>query len=405
MTAYQFSQPWISKLRTNKNDEAMEFAHLRTYLQGIDDGTTSLFNLSALNASIGNLTITGSSTGLAYLPLIGGTMSGVINMGSAKITSMASGTVTGDAINFGQYQNARANILDNGGFEIWQRGTSFSAPASLSYLSDRWFNVTDEATNVTVTKETTTIDSVGLASMKVVVTSTGANHVWYVRQKIENYADYRGKQLSVSIRVNSNIASAIRLEVFDDVSGDNTSSYAGSSGTWETLTASITVSATATAITVQVGMITAGDKKNGTYYFDSAMLIQGSEAVSFVGTNPKVDLGRCQRFYQKSFPIATAPAQNAGVTGAICVKNPIALGDPSVYVDFKVTMRATPTVTTYNPSAANANWRNVTAGSDSTVSVDPATAIGDNGFLIATSGTVTTLGDVLAIHYSATADL
>lgn len=111
MTAYQFSQPWISKLKTPKNDEAMEWAHLRTYLQGIDDGTTSLFNLTALNASIGNLTVTGSTTGLAYLPLIGGTMSG--NIAFSPTTKGIVGTTTNDAATTGNIGEYIESIVTN----------------------------------------------------------------------------------------------------------------------------------------------------------------------------------------------------------------------------------------------------------------------------------------------------
>jgi len=47
--------------------------------------------------------VTGLAASLAlYLPLAGGTMSGVINMGGNKITNMASGTTTGDALQWGQ---------------------------------------------------------------------------------------------------------------------------------------------------------------------------------------------------------------------------------------------------------------------------------------------------------------
>lgn len=113
----------------------------------------------------------------------------------------------------------------------------------------------------------------------------------------------------------------------------------------------------------------------------------------------------CQRYLRKSFPRATAIAQNAGIAGAITIKNPIALGDPSVIVYFSPTMRATPTITTYNPSAANANWRDITAGSDVTVSVDPGGVLNDSSLLLATTGTVTTLGDILGIHYKADARL
>lgn len=134
-------------------------------------------------------------------------------------------------------------------------------------------------------------------------------------------------------------------------------------------------------------------------------LYAGTYIVPYSPRSFGTEFSLAQRYYRKSFPPGTAPAQSAGVAGAICVKNPIALGDPSTYVAFSPTMMATPSITTFNPSAANANWRDVTAASDVTVSVDPASALGPGGVLFATSGTITTLGDVLAIHYTAQSEL
>lgn len=117
------------------------------------------------------------------------------------------------------------------------------------------------------------------------------------------------------------------------------------------------------------------------------------------------ELSLCQRYFAKTIPQGTAVAQAAGSTGALTVKNPIASGAPSVYWSYPVTMRATPSVTTYNPSQSNGNWRNLTAGSDATLSLDPGTTIGQGGVLVAASGTVTSIGDILAIHATADARL
>lgn len=112
-----------------------------------------------------------------------------------------------------------------------------------------------------------------------------------------------------------------------------------------------------------------------------------------------------RRYYQKSFPAGTAPAQNAGVAGATCLQNPIAAGEPSTYVQANPILAASPTIVTFNPSATNANWRDVTAGADTTVSVDPSTAKSATGFEIATGATVTTLADNLCIHWTADSGL
>jgi hypothetical protein len=110
-----------------------------------------------------------------------------------------------------------------------------------------------------------------------------------------------------------------------------------------------------------------------------------------------------QRYYRKSFPQGTKPAQNAGTAGAACVTNPIANGQPSIALSFPP-MWGSPTVTTYNPSAANANWRDTTASSDVAVSV-PATATSAGGVLLATGAAIATLGDLACLHYTLDAGL
>ena len=106
MTAYQFSQPWLSVLGDKDHGmSASEWAHLRQYLQGIDDGTISIFNLHALNATIDAGTIAG------YLKLIGGTMSGAIAMGSNKVTGLAAASANGDALRYEQLFGGDLTII------------------------------------------------------------------------------------------------------------------------------------------------------------------------------------------------------------------------------------------------------------------------------------------------------
>jgi hypothetical protein len=103
--------------------------------------------------------------------------------------------------------------------------------------------------------------------------------------------------------------------------------------------------------------------------------------------------------YRKTFPLGTAPAQNAGLAGARCTAAPSAVaGTAGLYLPLDPPMAATPTLTTYNPSAANPNWRDTTAGSDVVVNPDPATAIGPTGVFIGTKTTALTPGDPLCLH-------
>ena len=63
-------------------------------------------------------------------------------------------------------------------------------------------------------------------------------------------------------------------------------------------------------------------------------------------------------------------------------------------------MRAAPTVTTYNPAAANANWRDTTNGTDRTVTV---TDLAENGFVM--TGAAGAAAALNYIHWQAAAEL
>lgn len=172
------------------------------------------------------------------------------------------------------------------------------------------------------------------------------------------------------------------------VSLSNGSNFQGTADTWN--------AANNTTTSGQTQLIS---NASATMEVTGLKLERGSLATPSWSVPTPDNFNKMKRFYWKTFAPGTAPAQNvASVVGALTVKNPIALGDPSLWVAFNPPMFASPTVVTYNPSAANANWRDITAGSDATVSVDPASTKGTTGVLIATSGTVTTLGDVLGIH-------
>lgn len=93
------------------------------------------------------------------------------------------------------------------------------------------------------------------------------------------------------------------------------------------------------------------------------------------------ELQAAQRYFQKTFPQGTAVQQNSGTSlGAIGYRatNAGAVNTGGIY-SYSATMRTAPTVTGYNPAAANANWRNFTDAADS--ASFSAEQIGDSGML------------------------
>jgi hypothetical protein len=81
-----------------------------------------------------------------------------------------------------------------------------------------------------------------------------------------------------------------------------------------------------------------------------------------------VTLGLCLPYYQKPFPYATAPSSNLGsFNGAVVtVTASTSAGSGAESVKFLPPMRATPTITTYNTKASNANWWDSTASASRT---------------------------------------
>lgn len=253
---------------------------------------------------------------------------------SGTVTQLQVSTITNVTSINGSFPNP--NILINGGFEFWQRGSSTTAAADGVYITDRWEIETNEATNVTISTDTTVLDS-GVYSAKVVITAAGASKYWRLRQSVENYQEYRGKTVSLSVRVNANTASAVRVMIRDSTSVTYSSFHTGG-GTWETLVATRTIDAATTFLSIYVGGYDVGDKKNGTYYYDSAMLVVGNKPIDFIPDNYQSELAKAQRYlYRINNPAASERTLFMGQA--------IDAGTSYGALSFPVTMRTSPTMT------------------------------------------------------------
>jgi len=192
-----------------------------------------------------------------------------------------------------QSPSNQPNILDNGGFDIWQRGNTFTNPATNVYTADRWMHGSaGTAPTATITKETSVTDGTATA-LKWNITSNAGNTQAYMLQYVENYLNLRGKTVTFSVRSNTS-ASGFLLGIYDGV-GINTVSIP-SNASYATYSVTLTVSASATQLFVFWGN-NAGAVPTGTFYLDSAMLTVGPNPAAFVPLHPQVDLARCQRYY------------------------------------------------------------------------------------------------------------
>ena len=133
----------------------------------------------------------------------------------------------------------------------------------------------------------------------------------------------------------------------------------------------------------------------------------GAVATSFDVRPYGTELALCQRYYESTFSIGSAPVQNGGGTNVLRISQTAAAGAPCrgfTWI-YKTTKRDTPsTITSYNPSAANANVRNFTRSNDATISgVTGINTIGITFSFISSAGSA--VGDDNGVGFSADAEL
>jgi hypothetical protein len=199
---------------------------------------------------------------------------------------------------------ARDSWLVNGGFDIWQRGTSFTLGAGAAYGPDRWgVNGIGSAT-INLVKDTSNADSASGACCAATYTHVAGSQL-NIQQTLtaaEN-PQLKGRVVSFSMRVRTAIAGMVRLGVYDGTVW-NYSPYHNGNGAYQTLTVSnITLGAAAAAWYVGLWWDSA---ISGLAYLDNAMLVIGSQAANYVPLHPADDLARCLRYYQRWAPASAS---------------------------------------------------------------------------------------------------
>lgn len=343
------------------------------------------------------------------------------------------------------------NPVINGSMEVWQRGTAFASAANGTYSADRWQWAQSGAGVVTLNRSTNvpTVAQAGVLfnySLEVDVTTADASiaagdyYALLYRMEGGTWRHFAQRQITVSFWVMSSKTGVHCLALRN--SGSDRSYVAeytvNVASTWEYKQLTILASPSAGTWNYQTGIglsliftlaagstfqTTAGAWQTGNYLGTSSQVnVLDSTANFFRLTAVKMELGpvatpldvlsgdveylRCQRYYQKSFLYATAPAQNAGSnTGEYIFPSPV--GASTAFANITVPtlpMRAAPTVTLYNPNAANAQIRNRSTSTDCTGSTT-FNAQEKSFALQGTTPASSAAGHQLAVHWTASSEL
>jgi len=327
-------------------------------------------------------------------------------------------------------QDFRNIIGDNGGFEVWQRGAGSSASiavgaSSTAYTADRWY-LTTGANQASIVSAVTGLTSGSGFAGKVIRNSgqTGTTAIVFgYPLDTDELARMRGNKVTISgtVKAGANWSPASGTITMTLYVGTGAGGFAGETNV-VTQTANVSVSTQqafqfATSAAVVPANATQGELQFawtpvGTAGADDSMTFDDIqlEVAQFASVFERIPFERmlegCNRHYVKTFPYGTAPVQNGTIVGALGFTGQVAVAK-TVFTqwNFPVEMRATPTITTYNPTQANANWRDQTGGADIAVLVDTNSAKSSKGVFIGSQTNAPTAGNNNYIHASADAGI
>ena len=253
------------------------------------------------------------------------------------------------------------NYIINGGFDVWQRGTSFSGHSK--YYADRWVEYTDTDDGYTVTKVNLNASDITQTgqnkALKVSVTAGTTGSLNDLRQKIEFPEQFNGKTLTLSFWYKSSIpvtVNNIRVDSYIngvDLIHLNPQSI-NSTTTWQRAQFTFTCSGmdvtTLTANDYLDVIISSPVGVTVDYYITGVQLEEGSVATPFEQRPYGLELSLCQRYYEKS---------SSSVSLKRVINYSTSNSTLQLSSDFKVTKRVNPTMVVYgdiNDGVEFNNW-------------------------------------------------
>jgi hypothetical protein len=257
---------------------------------------------------------------------------------------------------------AGKNPIINGGFDVWQRGTSLSFPASTyGYTADRWATSTNASQACTISRQLTN-DTTNLPNIQYCVRlqrnsgQTGTGTLFYI-QALEtvNSIPFAGKTVTFSFyaRRGANYSATSNILAVAIGTGTGTdqtpfsawtnaaspiSQNATLTTTWQRFTYSATLASNITQIKPSFTFDPTGTAGANDYFEVTGIQLElGSVATSFsrAGGTIQGELAACQRYYYRLQPTATV--QQFGFGWAFSTTGAVHL------IDFPVTMRTNPT--------------------------------------------------------------
>jgi hypothetical protein len=260
---------------------------------------------------------------------------------------------TSTGLRYQASQAAGKNAIINGGFDIWQRGTSFANPGVFAYFADRFYSVSNNSGGtITLSRQTFTGTDLPVAGAQyyfrnVGASPTGATYNTF-GQKIENVQTYAAQTVTVSFWAKADTTRSITPNFYQNF-GTGGSSEVGVGGSAISLSTSwVRYSQTFSIPSISGKTIGTGSwlafeisqptNVSHTIEYYGIQVELGSVATTFTraGGTIQGELAACQRYYYRAI---------AGGAYSVFGGNCSAWSTTDLLGGFNlpVTMRTTPT--------------------------------------------------------------
>jgi hypothetical protein len=338
------------------------------------------------------------------------------------------------AINGGPLAGFR-NAIINGNFDVWQRGTSFSASA---FAADRWLNGYVGSSAV-MSRQAFTLGQTDVPgeprffSRAVVTSVAGASNYSIMLQRIEGVRTFAGQTVTISFWAKADAARSIAVELAQwfGTGGSPSAMVTGIGATKFTIgTAWQQISLTVNVPSIAGKTLgTAGDdylalniwfdggssfnarngtlgQQSGTFDIARVQVEPGGFRTPFELRPLGTELALCQRYYEKSYDLDTTPgtATDTGLVGGQCVYyfSTTGYAVPAPAVTYRVTKRGTPQLTFWNRSGTAGQYSQYYNGVWANQATAPVVLSNStNGLLVYPNAYVSSMN----FHFAADAEL
>lgn len=323
---------------------------------------------------------------------------------------------------FVQQERVGKNYIRNSSFDIWQAGTSF---AGVVYSADLWKQVTTAGrtysrqagfngarysfqagrdsgqtgtTNLPIGYVLTTEEAMALAGKQVMISAD-----------VVAGANFSGSALNAFIVTGTGTdetfnVSAATFPTGSANSGALTGGYLPTTTPGRHSWGPYTMPSGITEAAIRFNYAPTGTAGAADYYrITRVKLEEGATATPYQPEPYEQALIAAMRRYQKSFRPGTTPAQNVGAgTGeAKGMAGKAGATAEFIEVRFPVMMHAIPTITLYNPAAANGQVRDLTAAADCSAAAATENLTEWGVTITATGNASTAGGNKIGVHWVA----